>query len=234
MSERGRAARAGAGGFTLVEVLVAIAILAVAMAIIAGSFAGTLRVQEAADRRTEITHTARTALDRISQDLASAVVPESRGGPGSVPVRFSVEDGELDGVARDRLTFATYGRPLGTTEAASDLALVEYELVVSDDRRSSRLVRRQSDRFPLDPATLAEAPADVLAEGVVGFDVQVYDDKQERKTSWRDQAKLPLAVEVTLRVARDPESALRGGGEAAVADTVTYGTRLVLPLAGQP
>ncbi len=230
-----------AAGFTLVEILVAIAILAVAMAIVAGSFTGTLRVQEAADRRTATTHAARTALDRIVQDLVSAAPGSSSPPPagsaaGTTPApAFSVEDGELEGAPHDRLTFLTYGRPLGSTERGSDRALVEYEVVVSDDRRDWRLVRRQLDRPPLEPSALAEVPADVLAEGVVAFDVHVYDDQLQRKSSWRETAKLPLAVEVTLRVARDPERALREGtGSAAAADTVTYGTRLVLPLAGQP
>ncbi len=230
---RRRPGAACAAGFTLVEVLVAVAILAVAMAIVAGSFAGTLRVLEAADRRTELTHTARTALDRVVQDLASAFVPGGAAGAPSLP--FVVEDRELTGAPRDRLTFATYGRPLGTAELASDRALVEYELVVSDDRRDWRLVRRQVSRPPLDPARLAEAPADVLAEGLVGFDVRLLDDKREWKTSWNDGAKLPLAVEVTLTVAADPERAPLAGREAAaVTDARTYGTRVVLPLARKP
>lgn len=215
-------------GFTLIEVLVALGILAVVMAIVGATFAGALRVQEAADRRTEVTHAARTALDRVSQDLASAF-PKKGEGPGGLVL----EDRELDGVAADRLTFATFGRPIGgVADRASDQALIEYELVVSDDRRERRLVRRQVS--PPDQEALAKAPADVLAERVVAFDVKLFDASSKAwKAEWREAAKLPQAAEITLRIASDGGSGTPRafGGEAPGADVRTYGTRLTLPLA---
>ncbi|HWP35646.1 MAG TPA: type II secretion system protein GspJ [Thermodesulfobacteriota bacterium] len=212
-------------GVTLVELLIATAILAVIMAIVASSLAATLRIRDAADRRTEVTHGARTVLDRIAQDLASAFVRPADGARPALP--FLVEDGELDGQPRDRLTFATYGRPLGRTERASDQALVQYELAVSPDRRQRWLVRRQADQ--LDPERLAETPADVLAEGVLAFEVQVYDDRAgEWRREWRDAGRLPRAVAVTIQVAGPSAGRTEPGGRP---DVRTYGTRLLLPLA---
>ncbi len=218
-------------GFTLLELLVALGILGVVVAIVSATFAGALRVQEAADRRTEVTHVARTTLDRVSQDLTSAFVRKAQG-PGGTVVSLVLDDREVDGAPGDRLTFATYGRPIGgAAERASDQAYVEYELAISDDRRERRLVRRQTS--PPDLEALAKAPADVLAERVVAFDVKLFDGKAW-KAEWREPAKLPLAAEITLRVAGDGGGGAPRpfGSEAAGGDDVrTYGTRLTLPLA---
>ena len=217
-------------GFTLLEVLVALGILGVVMAIVGATFTGALRVQEAADQQAEVTHAARTALDRISQDLVSAfgLPPE---GPGAMALGVTLDDREVDGAPADRLTFATFGRPLGgAAERASDQAYVEYEVIVSDDRRERRLVRRQVS--PPDLDALAKAPADVLAERVVAFDVKLLEGA-EWKAEWRDPAKLPRAAEITLRVAGDGGAGTPRpfGVEAPGADVRTYGTRLTLPLA---
>lgn len=220
-------------GFTLLELLVALGILGVVVAIVSATFAGTLRVQEAADRRTEVTHAARTALDRVSQDLASAFVRPAQGA-GTTPMGLALDDREVDGAPADRLTFATFGRPIGgAAEQASDQAYVEYELVVSDDHRERRLVRRQVS--PPDLEALAKAPADVLAERVVAFDVKLFDSK-EWKAEWRDPTKLPQAAEITLRIAgeREAEPPRPFRNDAPDADVRTYGTRFTLPLAEQP
>lgn len=218
-------------GFTLIEVIVAIGILGVIVAIVSATFAGALSAQGAADRRTETTHGARTAIDRISQDLASAFARPGQPG-GRLPAGLELDNRELEGAARDRLTFPTYGRPIGGgDQPTSDFGLVEYELVVSDDRRDWRLVRRQASR--LEPEALAEAPGDIVAERVVGFDVKVYDGK-EWVAAWTDKTKLPRAVEVVVRVAPPPRDGAErpwGDGPLAEARVLTYGTRLMLPLA---
>jgi general secretion pathway protein J len=218
-------------GFTLLEMLVALGILGVMTAIVSASLRGAADVQAAADRRTELVHTARTAVDRVAQDAVSAFV-RSVAGAGTTRVDFLLDDRELEGVARDRLTFATFARPLGgAADRAGDTALVEYELAVSDDRRQWVLLRRQSPRLDLE--ALARAPADIVAERVVGFDVQVYDG-QEWKKEWRQPAKLPLAVGITVRVAPEPPPDARrpwGDGPPDEARLQVYGTRFVLPLA---
>lgn len=218
-------------GFTLLEILVALGILGVIVAIVSASLRGAADVQAAADRRTDLVHAARTAVDRVVQDATSAFVRPARGA-GTTSVDFVLEDRDLEGVPRDRVTFATFARPLGGAgDRAGDTALVEYELVVSDDRRDWVLVRRQSPR--LDPEALATAPGDIVAERVVGFDVRVYDGKEWKK-EWRERARLPAAVEVVVRVAPEPRAGARrpwGDGQPEEASLQVYGTRLVLPLA---
>ncbi len=220
-----------ASGFTLIEILVALGILAVIVAIVSTSLSGSLGAQQAADRRAEVTHAGRTAVDRISQDLASAFVRRAQGTVGAIG--FTLEHREIEGVSRDRLSFPTYGRPRGGGSGpSSDMALVEYELVVSDDRRAWRLVRRQANRLDLE--ALAEAPGDVVAERVVGFEVKAYDDgSDEWKAAWTDKARLPRAVQLTVRVVAEPKPGAErpwGDGPLAEARVRSYGTRFTLPM----
>jgi prepilin-type N-terminal cleavage/methylation domain-containing protein len=231
-------------GFTLLEVLVSLGILAVVVAIVSATFTGALGVQQAADRRVEVTHAGRTVLDRIGQDLVSAFpqpAAPSAGGqsPPSESVRqppggLTLEDRELEGQPRDRLEFYTYARPLGgAREHASDLARVEYDLVVSDDRRDWRLIRRQTSNMQQD--ALAQTSGDVLAERVVAFEVAGYDDaKKEWVKEWRDSRRLPRGIRVTIRVAPEPPpGAHRPWGDGPIREALlwTYETKVALPLA---
>ena len=226
---------ARAAGFTLVEVLVALGILGVIVAIVGTSLSGALSVQEAANRRAEMTHAGRTAIDRMSQELLSAFALPAQGGRPQA-AGFLLEHRELEGASRDRLSFLTYGRPrVGGRGPSSDMALVEYELVVSDDRRDWRLVRRQADR--LDVEALAQAPGDVVAERVVGFEVKVYDPgKKEWVNEWTDKARIPQAVWLTVRLVPQPSPDAErpwGNGPLAEARVLTYGTRFTLPMSKQ-
>jgi prepilin-type N-terminal cleavage/methylation domain-containing protein len=232
--------RRGAAGFTLLEVLVALGILAVVIAIVSATFTGALGVQKAADRRVEVTHAGRTILDRVTQDLLSAFgrtagAPQPPGTAPTPPGGLTLVDRELEGVPRDRLHLFTYARPLGgARERTSDRAQVEYDLVVSDDRRDWRLARRQTPRMQAGAA--GEAAGDVLAERVVGFDVQVHDGREWKKTWDERSGRLPRAVSVTLRIAPDPgPGAHRPWGDGPIREAAlwTYETKVVLPLAQQ-
>ena len=64
--------RRGSAGFTLVEVLVAVAILASISALIYGAFAGLKRSKEGIERVADRYREGRLALDQLSRDLQSA------------------------------------------------------------------------------------------------------------------------------------------------------------------
>ena len=60
-------------GFTLLEVLLAITVLGVVVAMLSLSLGGTLRVVEATEQQEAAHHQAHTALRRLTADLASAL-----------------------------------------------------------------------------------------------------------------------------------------------------------------
>ena len=66
-----------AEGFTLLEVMLASLILALVVSMITLSLSGSLNVMEATRDQGEVYYRAQVALERISDDLASAVLPDS-------------------------------------------------------------------------------------------------------------------------------------------------------------
>ena len=66
----------GRYGFTLLELMVAIAIFAVIVSLIYPAYTGTYRNIEAAETQAEVYDMARTALIRITEDLESSYIPE--------------------------------------------------------------------------------------------------------------------------------------------------------------
>ena len=92
----GRYRRAGNAGFTLVEVLVAIAVLgAVGVAIGAISITGVLQVGEDAEERREDSTTAQWVSMYFARDVqgASAVAADAGCGPGSRVITLEQSDG---------------------------------------------------------------------------------------------------------------------------------------------
>ena len=69
----------GQYGFTLLEIVVAIAIFAVIVSLIYPAYTGTYRNIEIAETQAEIYAMARTAMIRIVEDLESTYIPEPSG-----------------------------------------------------------------------------------------------------------------------------------------------------------
>ena len=63
---------AGEKGFTLLEILIAIFILAIIMAIVLGPFTGIMASSREAERKIDLYQTARSVMDIISADISSA------------------------------------------------------------------------------------------------------------------------------------------------------------------
>src|SRR5512137_1989963 len=84
------------GGFTLLEVLLAMVILAVIMTVVYASFSTAGRNIEQAETIRDETDIARTLIARLSVDIANAYPQGSAGFP-SVPTRFYGKKEEVEG-----------------------------------------------------------------------------------------------------------------------------------------
>ena len=67
----------GRGGFTLIEVMIAIAITAVIMTLIWSSSGQSLRAKERIENRDMVFHAGGVALRKLSEDLVMAFVVRS-------------------------------------------------------------------------------------------------------------------------------------------------------------
>jgi general secretion pathway protein J len=92
------------GGFTLLEVLVAVTILVMILSMIFGSFFYTVSTAERAEERAAMRHRAGFILEEISRTVSSAFVPYA---------------GLYEALEGERTIFAGSANPLGEAQAGS-------------------------------------------------------------------------------------------------------------------
>jgi type II secretion system protein J len=188
---------AGYSGFTLLEVLVASAILSLALAALYGVFSQTLLSKRLAEERAEQARTARIALLRIGEDLQSALPPTGKETYFLGKTRLTQEFPE------DTLSFVTLTRAALTARTPEgDLSEIAYGVEPDpSDITQKQLVRRV--RFTLSPRNDAADEAAPLLFQVHGLRFRFFDGREWRE-EWRQehpQNQLPRAVETTVYVA---------------------------------
>lgn len=130
-------ARAGGAGFTLVELLISVILMAILISAVTIVFMQTTDTVAIAEARTQIYTNARYALDKLENDLLCCIPFDSglqlfameNGGvasPGSFPV-YGVSDRHVEGAA-DLIQF------VATTDVGDTVqtGLVTYELIPSN------------------------------------------------------------------------------------------------------
>ena len=167
-------------GFTLLEVMIAVAVLALIGTLTYKSFDSAydlkLRVETAEDRD----QTVRGALDRITREVSMTFLSEhyDRKRFRERPTFFRLKDGRREAI----LTVTSFAHQrLHVDAKESDQAVFEYRLERDDAGRNSlfRRVKAQIDEEPDRGGAKA-----VLAEDVLRFTVQAWDP---RDREWRDE-----------------------------------------------
>jgi general secretion pathway protein J len=200
-------------GFTLVEVLVAVAILASIAALIYGAFAGLKRSKEGLERVGDRYREGRLALAQISRDLQSAYLSLHAPIDQSIMVQKTAFIGAR-GTPADRIDFNSFSyRRLDRDSHESDQAEISYFGSVNPEQRSvTDLARRVNPRLDLYPEKGGRV--DVVATDIDLFDVAYLDPLTGQwSESWAsDQGagqlnRLPLQVRIVL--------VLNGGARSA-------------------
>ena len=184
------------GGFTLLELLVALALLTILFAALYGTFFSLTRGRDAAASGMETRRELRTTLDLIRRELSGAFIR----GPAPLGVKplipFVVEDRDSFGNPASSLTFTTFAPPRSDSAPTSDQVTVRYRIVEKGTRLE--LTREAQDRY------LADTPIPYpQMEEVEGFLVECYDGNKWVR-SWDTtpgiNSGLPKAVRVTIRI----------------------------------
>lgn len=190
---------AGKGGFTLLEVLLALALLAVIGTTLYSTYFTVFRGRETTVAGMDERRALRSTLDLLRRELSS-----TRYRRDNARLAFVVEDRDHFGKPASRLSFATIAPPSAGGQPVSDQLAVEYGVIVKDERMI--LARSAQDLFHTDkPLRYPQM------DEIEGFLVECSPDGTNWVKSWDTaiNAGLPRAVRVTLQ--------LREGGQ-----TVSY------------
>ena len=164
--------------FTLVEMMVAVAVLAFLGALTFGVIAGLFATEEDLDELVDVHHMARLALDRMGKDLSHAYLSLNIGPEENIKHVFLGDE--------DRVVFSFFGNiPTRAGQLETDQGVVEYRLGRrSDDHGGRKLVRRFKAHHDDDPESGGEEV--VIAVGVKSLELAYRNEEQERwESSWR-------------------------------------------------
>ncbi|MDJ0763748.1 MAG: type II secretion system protein GspJ [Myxococcota bacterium] len=212
----------GPSGLTLIEVLVAVAVLSMVGITIWTATSQTTRTRTIITDAHERFHQVRTAFDYLSRDLTSAFLSKHRG--TVEPTHDTVFIGQNSG-DEDRLDFAAFTHERRYFDVdESDQCEIGYAIAEDPNVSGQKnLIRRESPILDLEP--LEGGQSLILVEDVVAFDVQYFDLPMNE---WQDEwdttevsgelDTLPHQVRITL-VVND-----RRGEE------VVYGTQIPIPM----
>ncbi|HZR83059.1 MAG TPA: type II secretion system protein GspJ [Candidatus Binatia bacterium] len=204
----------GSAGFTLLEVLVALAIAAIVVLAEVAPFQRAIASRDRAEAALDRTSAARITLQRIAEEVQGAVPVPGR--------RFAVADTTFDLPSSD-LTLATTASHRLSSGPRDPIEMVRYHLEPpARGETGGRLVKEQ---LPSVASAGVEPLRAVVLEGVAGFRARVLPRAgQPWADTWQggDGGKpedLPRAVELEIALA-DPN------GEA-----VPFHLAVTLPMA---
>ena len=177
-------------GFTLLEVLVALALMVILSAALYGTYFSLIRSREAAVTGMEARRELRTTLDQLRRELSASLFNKQ-----NQKLHFVVEDKDYFGKPASTLDFTAIAPPRSDSLPASDQVQVTYK---TEEKDKKLLLTRQAKDIYITPDPLPYPQMEELE----GFLVECYDGAKWVRT-WDTALNfsgLPQAVKVTLMV----------------------------------
>ncbi len=197
------------GGFTLIEVLVAVALISTIMVLIWQTMGASMKAKSRIEKRDEIYHNVRVSVDKMVQDLSMAFLLSGTAQLGQrqgSPQLKTIFKGDAD-----QILFATLAHlRLYANARESASANVTYKLERDPNDNELYLLKRKESKW------LSTNPEEggvwiTLAEKVKGMKIDYYDArKYDWQSSWNTESdtglRLPRAVRVALTF-KNPDNA---------------------------
>jgi len=191
-------------GFTLLEILIAIAILALVVSSLYGAYSGTMETTEMVESARDVDQAARLALMQIGDDFSSLYYKKAEAEDEDSPFRFQ---GGMDagGEGGTVVQFASTAH-LGFDGSFPNLRInrVSYVLEEQDDnQRYYKLVRME---LPfVDLSGEREETAVELADTVESLTITYLNENGETLSQWDSKAEetkgvLPRLVHIRLQL----------------------------------
>jgi prepilin-type N-terminal cleavage/methylation domain-containing protein len=219
--------KASRGAFTLIELVVALAIVGILVGTLATSMFVSFRAKSSAEAAVEPGRTAGIAMELLREDLQNAVPPPPSSTNTSTGTTLTTGTtaaatttvtlaGPFEGVdsqgnagsdADDLVFYSTSNGPQHEN-GNGEIKMIELTILTPPGTSDRVLVRRVTSNLLSTDTTAPTADNEVICRGVAGFNLRYYDG-----TQWQDSwdstqlsDELPTAVEVTLTLDRPGNS----------------------------
>lgn len=221
------------GGFTLLEILLAIFIFTIVLSTLYTAYTGTFRNIDETEAQAEIYRMARIALERIVEDLESAYISPWTMGLETEektpkPAAFVGENTDINERHADTLRFNSRAHLVfDEEEKEATVAQIVYDVRQSEEEEEGFALYRS------DTLLFEERPGEgvgglVLCDGLHAVNFTYYDAEGQQYDRW-DSAqeefkdRLPVMVSIVLEFLdkRNPEAPLK------------FTTAAVLPMAAE-
>ena len=208
-------------GFTLMEILIAIFILAIVLSTVYAAYTGTLRVVKETEYDDDIYSMARCAMKRMTEDIES--VYRYKG-----VFNFTSERTEISGEDFMNLAFFSSAHLSFDDEDSSGIAAMNF-YVKEDSGREGCVLMREDTLHKDDEDKEAEIERGfILCDRVQSLTYKFYDSEGEECDSWdsgseaqKDSAPSVVSIHLTFINPDDKENPCK------------FMTKVFLPMAGK-
>jgi general secretion pathway protein J len=221
--------RQATAGFTLLEVILALAILGFITSILWGSFTQTATIKKRTEATQERAHAARVALMRLSRELEMAFLSDSENPFAQERRTMFISTSHRD---IDELRFSWFGRQRlrGDIPEADSSLVMYYAQPDPDDRSVLNLMRRETRRLEATDPRSVLGESYVLCPGISRLKFSFFDYK---KDEWREEwttvgadglQYLPTHVRIQLTIydERGQEKTFTSSARIMMTERVAY------------
>jgi prepilin-type N-terminal cleavage/methylation domain-containing protein len=204
-------------GFTLLEILIAIALFAALTAMLYPAYIGTFRNMEITESYGTIYRMARIVMERVSEDLESACIPGTNDNSYSdiaLAQIFSGKDSSIDGRNADDLEFISERHISFNGDQTTGRGLIKYYLKQVEDEKGFTLYR--SDDLELGKKSEDKTGGFMLCKDLNSINFSYQDENGDTYDNWDSasesfKGRLPVMVYVELEFLNksDPESPIK-------------------------
>lgn len=213
-------------GFTLLEVILAVTVLALIGTMIYGGFSQTALNKARVEKDVDHSRIIHMALERMTREISMAYVSTHVNPSLDLRVSNTAFVGKDNG-RQDRIDFTSFSHQrLYRNARESDQNEISYFVTEHPDEPGMNvLARREQNRIDEDPRRGGKSQ--ILVENVEEFNVEYFDpllsewvDTWDTVNTLAQPNRLPTQVRIRLGV-KDPRRPSK---------TQTFGTRVVIPI----
>jgi general secretion pathway protein J len=198
-------ARRASSGFTMIELMLTLAIFAFITTIMWGSFSQTASSKKVIQSEQDRAHAVRVSLMRMAREIEMAYVSDNENTAIANRRTMFVGSARAD---VDELTFSTFAHQrLRAGAAEGDTSLVTYYGARDpDDRRILNLMRRETRRLQAEDPSALPGESYILCPDVARVKFAYYDHKKKDwATDWSTldasgMPYLPTHIRITLTI----------------------------------